>query len=644
MIELSDGLVSYWPLDGNAEDSAAQANGVIVGEPRFVNAEHGSGILLNGVDQYIEVPDDGDRLGFPGTQDFTVSAWIRGVDLLPEPIRNWPNIVSSHTRNSSWSLDMQRDWDLGATIIEYGGLGLTPTNGTFPTPLRTQRIDDGQMHHIVGVSEGRELGSEFVRLYLDGVLIEPPKPNGDAISRANRGASDNDFPFTIGKDARDVENTGGSSWSGVIDDVAIWNRALNGFEIVEIYESNRSVGALIAPTDSDGDGLEDSWEERFGLELGSNDGPDDPDADGLSNLVEFERRSDPTNSDSDADGLADDVETGTGIWQSAQDTGTFPNRPDSDDDGLVDGAEVPDLTVVGVNEASDPNRPDSDGDGVGDLAEAIALSGPANPDSKPGDHWNVRAVETDDSVLTLEEALALLSSDDEGLDRSNWNEPVIDWVTESFSSEVLRDSTEQGVLEGDDVYFPHVRVPSPKQSFVLEAEGTIFTRLSGVYTFSLRTADGMLSIDDVEIGRVERRGLTKTSIFPVSLEAGFHQVKVVSYGLNSLAILEVGITGVPGVDQINDAKFELLTASNPNQGKAPAFRVLWFDASPSGRTVRWESTPGRRYQVEHSPSLEPGSFIVVTELEATESVTSFTDDDIIRLGRQGYYRVALLDQ
>ena len=77
--------------------------------------------------------------------------------------------------------------------------------------------------------------------------------------------------------------------------------------------------------------------------------------------------------DSDNDGLSDAVETDTGVFVSADDTGTDPLRPDSDGDGLDDGDE---LALHGTN----PLRADSDGDGVDDGAEVAANTDPALPD------------------------------------------------------------------------------------------------------------------------------------------------------------------------------------------------------------------------------------------------------------------------
>jgi hypothetical protein len=62
--------------------------------------------------------------------------------------------------------------------------------------------------------------------------------------------------------------------------------------------------------------------------------------------------------DADGDGLLNTVETGTGIFVNADDTGSQSLIFDTDGDGLDDGTEVA--------QGTDPNVGDTDGDGVSD--------------------------------------------------------------------------------------------------------------------------------------------------------------------------------------------------------------------------------------------------------------------------------------
>ncbi|MEM7384985.1 MAG: hypothetical protein AAF514_08570, partial [Verrucomicrobiota bacterium] len=114
--------------------------------------------------------------------------------------------------------------------------------------------------------------------------------------------------------------------------------------------------------DSDGDGLPDAWEEIFFpgdlTKLGAGDFDNDGSDDGNELLL----ASDPTKEDTDEDGLRDGVETKTGQFVSAEDTGTDPNNADSDGDTLPDGFEL--TTTV-----TDPTNPDTDGDSFTDGEE-----------------------------------------------------------------------------------------------------------------------------------------------------------------------------------------------------------------------------------------------------------------------------------
>jgi hypothetical protein len=137
--------------------------------------------------------------------------------------------------------------------------------------------------------------------------------------------------------------------------------------------------------------MDDNWERAHGLNVGVNDSAGDPDADGLSNVDEFTRNTDPQDSDSDNDGLKDGDEVvvyqtnplsddtdADGLKDGAEVTTYFtnPKIADSDGDGLTDGAEV--LTYM-----TNPLVVDTDNDGFGDGLEVRSGSNPNNASSIP---------------------------------------------------------------------------------------------------------------------------------------------------------------------------------------------------------------------------------------------------------------------
>jgi len=174
---------------------------------------------------------------------------------------------------------------------------------------------------------------------------------------------------------------GPGALDALIDEARIYGGPLSAERIKQIY-----VQGPILSADRDGDGLSDVWElTNFGNLNETSNG--DPDADGLSNLQEFQRTTNPKNADTDNDGLRDGVETKTGKFISATDTGTDPLVADSDGDGLKDGVENPKLPYDPARpqqqSGTDPNKTDSDGDGLSDGAEVTGKTDPTNPLDPP---------------------------------------------------------------------------------------------------------------------------------------------------------------------------------------------------------------------------------------------------------------------
>jgi uncharacterized repeat protein (TIGR02543 family) len=150
----------------------------------------------------------------------------------------------------------------------------------------------------------------------------------------------------------------------------------------------------VDPTDTDGDGFRDEWEDFYGYNKSNSSDPargDDDDGDGYTNWKEYLHGTDPKNPDTDGDGFTDGWEVDNGY--NPLDSSDPAPSGDEDDDGLTNHEE----SLLGT----DPTNHDTDGDGFSDKWEVDNGFNPLDSsDPAPSD-------DADSDGLTNQEEYAL---------------------------------------------------------------------------------------------------------------------------------------------------------------------------------------------------------------------------------------------
>jgi hypothetical protein len=428
--------------------------------------------------------------------------------------------------------------------------------------------------------------------------------------------------------------------------------------------------------DEDEDGIGDEYEVACGLD------PEDPsdavldkDGDGLSNLEEFELGTGCNDADSDDDGLSDKVETGTGTWVSAENTGTKPLRKDSDGDSLPDGVENNSGTFVSRdNPGTDPNKKDTDGDDWDDTAEIDLGSNPVDSNSSPGD--------VDGTVVITGEIVEILGPDDLHLDPS-----TVVIAIDSFGDEdrevngVLfqtdkTDNNSVGEAESNGVVFKSrannfidgwatppaftggqgdsadnlaaimedIRWNGAPAPVTVDVEGL---NPSATYEIQLLVnegadrnrrwdiaVEGRLVVDDFTSEGDSNEGVWS----PENSFAYIGEFKPSADGILNV-VMRQHFGGQPSPGGDNNPILQGVIVHRAGSGRI--FQITDIGKSPAELTLTWNSLPGKEYAVEWIQDL---SSTVWTELDdgvASEGEsTSFTDDDAGRVGASdGYYRV-----
>jgi hypothetical protein len=206
---LTDGLVAYYPFNGDANDESVHdndgtVNGATLTADRFGNTDSAYHFNGNGNDTHsIELPNT----VIDGLTDITSSVWVQTSDasqgLLSGANSGSDNQYSIHIRNGKVFPIIKQ---------QYFSDGL---------------INDGQWHHLVVARDGN---SGLVQLFIDANLVGSGTLPTGALSIDVGG-------LWVGNDQDCV----GGCWQpnddflGDIDDIRIYNRVLSETEVQELY-------------------------------------------------------------------------------------------------------------------------------------------------------------------------------------------------------------------------------------------------------------------------------------------------------------------------------------------------------------------------------------------------------------------------
>jgi len=219
-------LVAWYRFDGDAFDSSGnELHGTEIGNPTYEAGVFGQAISLDGDGDYV---DCGLAPEFDITDFITFTYWIKVVEFDKE----WNTVLSrgdDSWRSSRAGLNNFMEAAVGGTTGNYT-YGITP-------------VDDEQWHHVAWVYDGT-----MNYLYVDGE-VDATEENSGQITVSS-------YPLWIG----DNSQATGRFWTGLIDDVQIYNRALSQEEVQRVMQA--SAGAFpqaSGAVPADGTLHEDTW-------------------------------------------------------------------------------------------------------------------------------------------------------------------------------------------------------------------------------------------------------------------------------------------------------------------------------------------------------------------------------------------------
>ena len=206
-----NGLVGWWPFNGNANDESGNGNnGTVKGATLSTdrNGKANSAYIFDGVSSYIEIKDS-PSLDIDG--NISLSLWFN------TNVLNASRLIDKTTVNyaDAYMIDLS-----GSISNQYDRIRFIVANAGAPQPQSNPfQLVEKQFFHIVVTYD-----QSNVKFFVNGLLNRVLPKTGISLNNNN--------PLRFG--ANSLLN--GNWFNGQLDDIAIYNRALTEQEIKQLYE------------------------------------------------------------------------------------------------------------------------------------------------------------------------------------------------------------------------------------------------------------------------------------------------------------------------------------------------------------------------------------------------------------------------
>ena len=209
----TNGLVGYWPFNGNANDESGNGNngtnnGATLTTDRFGNSN--SAYSFNGTNNFIELVNSAQ---LDNMNDFSISTWYQVNNTSPQ----FQFLVSKDLMGDP----PNGDWDF---YVNYNKVKFDITiNTNNNSGTQNSLIEPNTWNHALIT---RNSLSGLINIYINGVLENSftgyigPYSNTQKMNFGRQGSSNQHF------------------LNGKLDDIGIWNRALTQQEITNLYNSS----------------------------------------------------------------------------------------------------------------------------------------------------------------------------------------------------------------------------------------------------------------------------------------------------------------------------------------------------------------------------------------------------------------------